>query len=406
MRFCELASRVFAFGIAMGPATSAAMAGTGSDDPPVPLSERVFFDRSALLPDIGGLFAPDAPRIVALPDGSPHGGAAEPVPAKGSRGAIVLAALAPSKGGTLTDVGPHLLPWSVPAVPPLLSTSAKSAPHEAKLPVIEDPSVLALQQALATRPANRPDRTPASRKNLSEPSQPRVSRLPGGAPMSGRWTDPLGSPDGEEEVAASEPKIEFIMPFANGRVTSLFNQGRRHPAIDLAGALGSPVLATTERQTVVFAAGRGGYGNAVITRDEFGRTHLYGHLKSITSRVGQVLKQGDKLGHLGSTGFSTGPHVHYEVTDSKGRHIDPVTLLFPDRRVARGYAWLDVRQEQRRANVVADARLTPAPDRVARPARAARHRQGMRPSARTHRWACRRAGTSSRRCADNAAREG
>jgi 3',5'-cyclic AMP phosphodiesterase CpdA len=224
--------------------------------------------------------------------------------------------------------------------------------------------------------------------------------------MSGRWADPLGSPDGEEQVTASEPKIEFIMPFANGRVTSLFNQGRRHPAIDLAGALGSPVLATTERQTVVFAAGRGGYGNAVITRDEFGRTHLYGHLKSITSRVGQVLTQGEKLGHLGSTGFSTGPHVHYEVTDSKGRHIDPVTLLFPDRRVARGYAWLDVRQEQRRANVVADAQLSPAPDRAARPARAAKHRLGMRRSARTHRWACRRAGTNSRRCADSAAREG
>jgi hypothetical protein len=328
------------------------------------------------------------------------------VPAKVSRGAIVLAALAPSKGGTLSDVGPHLLPWSGPAVPPLLSTSAKSAAHEAKLPVIEDPSVRVLQQALATRPANRPDRTPAGRKHLSEPSQPRISRLPGGAPMSGRWADPLGSPDGEEQVTASEPKIEFIMPFANGRVTSLFNQGRRHPAIDLAGALGSPVLATTERQTVVFAAGRGGYGNAVITRDEFGRTHLYGHLKSITSRVGQVLTQGEKLGHLGSTGFSTGPHVHYEVTDSKGRHIDPVTLLFPDRRVARGYAWLDVRQEQRRANVVADAQLSPAPDRAARPARAAKHRLGMRRSARTHRWACRRAGTNSRRCADSAAREG
>ena len=176
MRFCELASRVFALGIAMGPATSAAMAGTGSDDPPIPLTERVFFDRSALLPDIGGLFAPDAPRIVALPDGSPQGGAAEPVAAKGSRGAIVLAALAPSKGGTLTDVGPHLLPWSVPAVPPLLSTSAKSAPHEVKLPVIEDPSVRALQQALATRPANRPDRAPASRKKPERAESARRSR--------------------------------------------------------------------------------------------------------------------------------------------------------------------------------------------------------------------------------------
>ena len=86
----------------------------------------------------------------------------------------------------------------------------------------------------------------------------------------------------------------------------------------------------------MFAAGRGGYGNAVITRDEFGRTHLYGHLQSITSSVGQVLNQGDKLGHLGSTGFSTGPHVHYEVTERKGRHIDPVTLLFPGRQASPG----------------------------------------------------------------------
>ena len=171
--------------------------------------------------------------------------------------------------------------------------------------------------------------------------------------MSGRWADPLGSPDGEEQVTASEPKIEFIMPFANGRVTSLFNQGRRHPAIDLAGALGSPVLATTSRQTVVFAGGRGGYGNAVITRDAFGRTHLYGHLQRVTSRVGQVLNQGDKLGHLGSTGYSTGPHVHYEVRNSKGQHINPVTLLFPGRSVSRGYAWRDVGPVPIRATIAA-----------------------------------------------------
>ena len=127
----------------------------------------------------------------------------------------------------------------------------------------------------------------------------------------------------------------------------------------------------------------------MITRDELGRTHLYGHLKSITSRVGQVLEQGDKLGHLGSTGFSTGPHVHYEVRDAKERHIDPVTLLFPGRRVARGYAWLDVRQEQSTANVVAEAQLTPVRGKVARPARAARHRLGTRASPRKHRWAMR-----------------
>ena len=106
----------------------------------------------------------------------------------------------------------------------------------------------------------------------------------------------------------------------------------------------------------MFAGPRGGYGNAVITCDDTGRTHLYGHLQKITSTVGQMLAQGDELGHLGSTGHSTGPHVHYEVTDSTGAHINPITLLFPGRRVAKGYAWLDVRQENVVARVAAQTR--------------------------------------------------
>jgi murein DD-endopeptidase MepM/ murein hydrolase activator NlpD len=226
-----------------------------------------------------------------------------------------------------------------------------AARHEGKIPVLEDPSLRTLEHALKARSAHRPEARPAlgHKKHLSEPSQLAISKLPSPKQMSVRWTDPLASLDFDDAVDQAAP--EFIMPFANGRVTSLFNQGRRHPAIDLAGALGSPVLATTSRQTVVFAGGRGGYGNAVITRDANGRTHLYGHLQRVTSRVGQVLGQGDKLGHLGSTGYSTGPHVHYEVRDGKGQHINPVTLLFPDRRVGKGYAWLDVGQFAARAQV-------------------------------------------------------
>jgi hypothetical protein len=352
------------------------MAGTSSDDPPVPLRDRVFFDRDALSPELDALLLPrlDDLRIVPLPkDSLPSGAVGDLLPAKRGRGtAIVVAAVAPSKSGPLSDIGPHPLgeprplPWAVPAVPPLLSKAvAKGAPHEGKIPVLEDPSLRAMEHVLNSRPANRPERSGAfgRKKSLSERGQAATSRLPSHKQISTHAGDPLAALEFDEEVSAAAKEIvipkapppEFIMPFANGRVTSLFNQGRRHPAIDLAGALGSPVLATTSRQTVVFAGGRGGYGNAVIARDANGRTHLYGHLKSITSRVGQVLEQGDKLGHLGSTGYSTGPHVHYEVRNSKGQHINPVTLLFPGRGVGRGYAWRDVGQFAAPAQVASRA---------------------------------------------------
>jgi murein DD-endopeptidase MepM/ murein hydrolase activator NlpD len=181
------------------------------------------------------------------------------------------------------------------------------------------------------------------RRNRSETPRLQMSRPPIPRHAYSHAGDPLGSLPFAD---AGLPAPEFIMPFAHGRVTSLFNQGRIHPAIDLAGRLGSPVLATTTGQRVTFTGWRGGYGNTVMTRDAFGRTHLYAHLLGIIARVGQLLDQGDRLGLLGSTGHSTGPHVHYEVRTPKGVHINPVTLLFPGRRVSKGFAWFDVRQEE------------------------------------------------------------
>lgn len=183
-------------------------------------------------------------------------------------------------------------------------------------------------------------------------------------------TDPIGDPAGA--IAATQPRVvlgpAFIMPFENGRVTSLFNQGRRHPAIDLAGRHGSPVYATSHGQTVTFAGWRGGYGNAVITRDRDGREHLYGHLSAIYARPGVTLAQGDRLGALGSTGYSTGPHVHYEVKDRRGAHINPVTLLFP-RGVSNGYAWAGtglVRGATQQAALEPPAPAAPRPQAEAR----------------------------------------
>ncbi len=260
------------------------------------------------------------------------------------------------------------LVWaSVPAVPRPLSGRERRRPHrEAAIPVLRTalatPSLPEFEGSLGRDAPAEPDLTALverlgvkgigaqlleerplfTKRKVSEPGHLAMSRSPGLSHAYSRAGDPLAALQLDDDV---RPAPEFIMPFANGRVTSLFNQGRRHPAIDLAGKLGSPVLITTVSQKVTFAGWRGGYGNAVITIDDFGRTHLYGHLQRITTRVGLRLSQGDQVGHLGSTGHSTGPHVHYEVRNPKGTHINPVTLLFPGRGVSKGYAWLDVRQE-------------------------------------------------------------
>jgi murein DD-endopeptidase MepM/ murein hydrolase activator NlpD len=85
-----------------------------------------------------------------------------------------------------------------------------------------------------------------------------------------------------------------------------------HPGIDFAGPWGSVVHATAPG-VVVFAGYRGGYGNLVEIDHGFGIHTRYGHLSAISVRVGTEIAKGGGLGRVGSTGRSTGPHVHYEV---------------------------------------------------------------------------------------------
>jgi murein DD-endopeptidase MepM/ murein hydrolase activator NlpD len=85
-----------------------------------------------------------------------------------------------------------------------------------------------------------------------------------------------------------------------------------HPGVDFAGPWGS-LIESTAPGTVVFAGERGGYGNMVEIDHGFGIHTRYGHLSSILVQVGAKVAKGAPIGKLGSTGRSTGPHVHYEV---------------------------------------------------------------------------------------------
>jgi len=85
-----------------------------------------------------------------------------------------------------------------------------------------------------------------------------------------------------------------------------------HPGIDFAGPWGARVAATASGK-VVFAGYRGGYGNMVEIDHGYGIHTRYGHLSAIGVKLGAEVAKGATLGRVGSTGRSTGPHVHYEV---------------------------------------------------------------------------------------------
>jgi len=97
---------------------------------------------------------------------------------------------------------------------------------------------------------------------------------------------------------------------------------RFHDGVDLAAPVGTPIRATSDG-IVERAAWTGGYGLMVEVNHGQGTETLYGHMERMAVSAGQSVKKGDVLGYVGSTGLSTGPHLHYEVRQS-GRAVNPL----------------------------------------------------------------------------------
>jgi murein DD-endopeptidase MepM/ murein hydrolase activator NlpD len=98
-----------------------------------------------------------------------------------------------------------------------------------------------------------------------------------------------------------------------------------HPGIDFKGAKGDAVKSTANGK-VVHASWYGGYGNCIIIKHMGDFETLYGHLSHINVTVGQEVKVGQVIGEVGSTGHSTGSHLHYEVRKN-GKPVNPVKFL-------------------------------------------------------------------------------
>jgi murein DD-endopeptidase MepM/ murein hydrolase activator NlpD len=109
------------------------------------------------------------------------------------------------------------------------------------------------------------------------------------------------------------------------RIDPFFGRPALHPGVDLRQAAGSPVRATGGGK-VVTAAWTGGYGNMVEIDHGNGLVTRYGHLSAILANEGQTVEAGTIIGRVGSTGRSTGPHLHYEIRVD-GTPVDPMRFL-------------------------------------------------------------------------------
>ncbi|BAY68982.1 peptidoglycan DD-metalloendopeptidase family protein [Nostoc sp. PCC 7120 = FACHB-418] len=126
----------------------------------------------------------------------------------------------------------------------------------------------------------------------------------------------------------SDSTTAFIWP-AKGVLTSGYGWrwGRMHRGIDIAAPVGTPVFAAADGVVEKSGWNRGGYGNLVDIRHPDGSLTRYAHNSRLLVQAGQQVRQGQQIAAMGSTGFSTGPHTHFEIHKTGKGAINPIAML-------------------------------------------------------------------------------
>ncbi|OUL23899.1 peptidoglycan DD-metalloendopeptidase family protein [Nostoc sp. 106C] len=138
----------------------------------------------------------------------------------------------------------------------------------------------------------------------------------------------LPKPIDEAIPPPSSSSVAYIWP-AKGVLTSGFGWrwGKMHKGIDVANSTGTPVYASADGVIEKAGWNNGGYGNLVDIRHPDGSMTRYGHNSKILVQAGQQVHQGETIALMGSTGFSTGPHSHFEIHPSGKGAVNPITYL-------------------------------------------------------------------------------
>jgi len=138
---------------------------------------------------------------------------------------------------------------------------------------------------------------------------------------------PLSSP--EEYLPDNSNIFNGYMWPAQGAFTSGYGWrwGRMHKGIDIAAPIGTPILAAATGEVIFAGWNSGGYGNLVKVKHPDGSVTFYAHNNKIFVRRGQKIKQGQQIAEMGSTGYSTGPHLHFEIRTNGSTAVNPIALL-------------------------------------------------------------------------------
>jgi murein DD-endopeptidase MepM/ murein hydrolase activator NlpD len=186
-----------------------------------------------------------------------------------------------------------------------------------------------------------------------------------------RFRTPDNTIDFYDEHGSSAKKFLMRNPVKGGRFTSGFGN-RRHPllrrirmhtGVDWAAPTGTPILAAGDG-TIEMAERHGGYGNYIRIRHANGFATAYGHMVRFApgSKPGARVKQGQIIGYVGSTGRSTGPHLHYEVLVNN-KFVNPMTIAVPRGLELEGRTLAAFHKERRRIDSLME--LDPVTNRIA-----------------------------------------
>lgn len=141
----------------------------------------------------------------------------------------------------------------------------------------------------------------------------------------------------KEKILAATPAIQPVSNkdldrIASGfgyRIDPIYKTIKLHAGLDFTAPTGTPIYATADGVVSISGFSDGGYGNHVVINHGYGYETLYGHMSRIKAKRGQKVTRGEVIGYVGSTGKSTGPHLHYEV-HKNGQKIDPVYFFYND----------------------------------------------------------------------------